>query len=293
MADDVQAGGAFVVAVGHEPRRPRRVGGGHHFVTGAGIVVPAAVGLGVHGRKFPDFARVCDSVFQTAFLFFHIDFQPIFEQDDAAVGERLFKKRHDGQKFEAVFFGAETHHALHAGPVVPASVEDDDFACGRQVRNVALQVNLAFFPFGGCGEGDGAEDARADAFGNRFDCATLSRAVPPFEDNADFQAFALYPALQGDQFAMQILQFSQVFFQADFGGFAFGFLVHFSVSFDYAGHPIRYNGFFCLPCASKLSSDSQSRKRRLRSGHSLSITEYQLVSRLRPRLMRSWRKVPS
>ena len=75
--------------------------------------------------------------------------------------------------------------------------------------------------------------------------------------------------------------------------FAFGFLVHFSVSFDYAGHPIRYNGFFCLPCASKLSSDSQSRKRRLRSGHSLSITEYQLVSRLRPRLMRSWRKVPS
>ena len=156
-----------------------------------------------------------------------------------------------------------------------------------------MQVNLAFFPFGGCGEGDGAEDARADAFGNRFDCAALSRAVPPFEDDADLQAFVLYPALQGDQFAMQVSQFAQVFFQADFGGFAFGFLVHFSVSFNCAGRPIRYNGFFCLPCASKLSSDSQSRKRRLRSGHSLSITEYQLVSRLRPRLMRSWRKVPS
>ena len=39
-------------------------------------------------------------------------------------------------------FGAEAHHIFDPGPVVPAAVEDHDFARGRKMRHIALQVEL-------------------------------------------------------------------------------------------------------------------------------------------------------
>ena len=225
VADDVEAGGAFVVAVGHKPGRPGGVGGGEHVVAGLGVVVPAAVGFDVHRREFPHFARVGDAVFQAAFLFFHVDFQPVFQQDDAAVDQGFFKKGHDGEEFAGVLFGAEAHHAFHAGAVVPAAVENHHFAGGGQVGDVALQVDLAFFALGGGGQGDGAEHARADALGEGFDGAAFARAVAPLEDDAHFQPLLLHPALQGDEFAVQGFEFFQVFFQADFV-LGFGFFHH-------------------------------------------------------------------
>jgi hypothetical protein len=36
----------------------------------------------------------------------------------------------------------KAHHRLHAGPVVPAAVEDHDLAGGREVGEVALDVHL-------------------------------------------------------------------------------------------------------------------------------------------------------
>ena len=39
-------------------------------------------------------------------------------------------------------FGAKAHHALDAGAVVPAAVEQHDLAGRRQVRHVALEVPL-------------------------------------------------------------------------------------------------------------------------------------------------------
>ena len=91
--------------------------------------------------------------------------------------------------------------------------------------DVALQVNLAFFALGGGGQGNSAEDAGADAFGEGFDGAAFARAVAAFEEDADFESFVLHPALQGDEFAVQVLEFFQVFFQADFC-FFLGFAVH-------------------------------------------------------------------
>ena len=38
--------------------------------------------------------------------------------------------------------GAEAHDPLDAGPVVPAAIEDDDLARGREVRDVPLDVHL-------------------------------------------------------------------------------------------------------------------------------------------------------
>ena len=41
--------------------------------------------------------------------------------------------------------GAEAHHLLDAGTVVPGPVEQHDLAIGRQVLHVALEVPLAAF----------------------------------------------------------------------------------------------------------------------------------------------------
>ena len=66
-----------------------------------------------------------------------------------------------------LFVGAEAHDALHAGSVVPAAIEDDDLAGGREVLHVALHVHLALFAVGRRRQRDDAEDARAHALGDR------------------------------------------------------------------------------------------------------------------------------
>ena len=95
VADDVEAGGAFVVAVGHKPGRPGGVSGGEHVVAGLGVVVPAAVGFDVHRREFPHFARVGDAVFQAAFLFLHVDFQQYFNRMMPLSIRAFSKKGHE------------------------------------------------------------------------------------------------------------------------------------------------------------------------------------------------------
>src|SRR6187401_2069386 len=56
MRDAIQAGTAFVVRADDIPRCPGRIRGGKHFVAGTRIVVPAAIGIEVHGRQLPSLA---------------------------------------------------------------------------------------------------------------------------------------------------------------------------------------------------------------------------------------------
>ena len=92
-----------------------------------------------------------------------------------------------------LFVGAESHHALDAGPVVPAPVEDDDLAGGGKVLHVPLHVHLALLAVGRRGQRDEAEDARARALRDRLDRAALARRVAAFEDDDDAQALSLSP----------------------------------------------------------------------------------------------------
>ena len=102
-----------------------------------------------------------------------------------------------------LLLGAEAHHPLDAGAVVPAAVEDHDLAGGRQVRQVALDVHLRLLALGRRGQRDDAEHARADALGDRLDRAALAGAVAPLEDDADLQALVHDPLLQLDELDMQ------------------------------------------------------------------------------------------
>ena len=48
----------------------------------------------------------------------------------------------DLQEAVVLLGGAETHHVLDAGAVVPAAIEDHDLAGGREMLHVPLDVHL-------------------------------------------------------------------------------------------------------------------------------------------------------
>jgi hypothetical protein len=109
-----------------------------------------------------------------------------------------------------LLFGAEAHHSLDAGAVVPAAVEDHDLAAGWQMGHVPLNIHLRFFALRRRRQRNHAEHARADALGDRLDRAAFACAVASLEDNADLHLLVLDPLLQLHQLDVQLLQLAQV-----------------------------------------------------------------------------------
>ena len=128
-------------------------------------------------------------------------------QDDSRIDHRLLDQRHDLQELGApASSSAEPHHALDARAVVPAAVEDHDFARRRQVLHVALDVHLALLALGRRRQRNDAEHARTDPFGDRLDRAALAGGVAAFEHDADLEPLVDDPLLQLDQLDVQPLE---------------------------------------------------------------------------------------
>ena len=68
--------------------------------------------------------------------------EPELEEPDAGAHEHAFKIGALAHEFEIVVGRAEAHHALDAGAIVPGAVEEHDFAAGRQVLDIALEIPL-------------------------------------------------------------------------------------------------------------------------------------------------------
>ena len=96
---------------------------------------------------------------------------------------------------------------LDTGAVVPAAIEDDDFACRRKVLHVALEVHLALFAVRRRRQRHESEDARAHALGDRLDRPALAGRVAPLEDDDDPQSLGFDPLLQDAELALQPRQF--------------------------------------------------------------------------------------
>ena len=123
---------------------------------------------------------------------------------------RFLHRRRHREKSLHLLKRAEFHHPLDAGAVVPAAIEDHDFARGRQMPHVALNIHLRLLALGRRRQRDDAIDARADALGDRLDDAALAGAVAAFEQDHDFQSLGDDPELQLDQFTMQPGEFALV-----------------------------------------------------------------------------------
>jgi hypothetical protein len=98
----------------------------------------------------------------------------------------------------------EAHDILDAGTVVPAAVEDDDFASGREMLDVALEEDLGLVPIGRSGKGDDPEHARADLLGDCLDGAALAGGIAAFEQDDGPQLLLLDPLLQMTELDLEL-----------------------------------------------------------------------------------------
>ena len=75
--------------------------------------------------------------------------------------------------------GAKPHDPLNAGAIVPTTVEQHDFANGRQMRRRSAGNTTDALAFGGRRQRDHAADARIEALRDAFDSATLAGESRP------------------------------------------------------------------------------------------------------------------
>ena len=153
--------------------------------------------------------------FEPARLLLRAHLEPVFDEKDSRFDDRLLHLRRDFEKALHLVHRAEFHHPLDAGAIVPAAIKDDDLAAGRKMPHVSLDIHLRLFPLGRRGQRDDAEDARADALGDRLDDPALAGAVAALEHDADLETLGDDPELQLDQFGVQAGELSLVNFVAE------------------------------------------------------------------------------
>src|SRR6185312_1033470 len=124
-------------------------------------------------RELPGLPGVVDAALEATRLLVGAHLEPVLDEVDARVDHRLLDRRYLLEEPLRLLFGAEAHDPFDAGAVVPAPVEDHDFATGGELRDVPLHVHLRLLAIGGRGKRDHPEHTRTDPFGDRLDGATL------------------------------------------------------------------------------------------------------------------------
>src|SRR5688572_4860031 len=203
VADQGQSPALLVVEVDQRPRRVFRVRGLQHRLAGTGVVGVFPARLDVDRRQLPALERVGEAFGEAFFLLRLVAAQPVLEQQDPVVDKLLLEQRRILQESLDLRSGGEAHHLLDAGTVVPAAIEQNEFAGGRQVRHVALEVPLRRFALTGLGQRGNAALARIDVFADRVDRATLAGGVAAFEQHHHALALVLQPVRHRRQFFLQ------------------------------------------------------------------------------------------
>jgi hypothetical protein len=133
--------------------------------------------------------------------------EPQLEQLNTAAHESGLESRRLAKELGVLARGAEPHHILHAGAVVPRAVEHYDLAGRRQVGNVPLEVPLRTFGFAWLGQGHYPPATWVHVFGDPLDRATLASRVAALEQDHDSVAGLLDRSLSLEQFDLQPFEF--------------------------------------------------------------------------------------
>ncbi len=133
-------------------------------------------------------------------------FQPEFDQHDAGIGNVFFDLRTNLEEALHLLGADKSHDVFNAGAIVPAAVENHDFARRRKMLDVALQKHLRLFAIGGRRQRHHPEDARADAFGDGLDRAALAGRVATFKHDDDPCSLGLGPVLHVAKLDLKLAQ---------------------------------------------------------------------------------------
>ncbi len=132
--------------------------------------------------------------------------QPVLEQQNAVIDQHLFKARRLLQKRLVLRVGAIAHHPFHAGAVVPTAVHQDQFAAGRQMRHIALEIPLRAFAVVGLRQRHHPALARVEMAGDGLDHAALAGGVAAFHQHQGALIGVAQPARHADQLQLQRCQ---------------------------------------------------------------------------------------
>ena len=148
-----------------------------HGFARLGVVGIVRACLHVDRRQLPLLQRVLQAFGEALFLLGLVNPQPVLQQHDAIVDQQLLEHRRLLQESLVLRVGAEAHHFFHAGTVVPAAVHQQDFAGGRQVRHITLEIPLRAFAVAGLWQGQDMAVAWIEELGDGVDHAALAGSV--------------------------------------------------------------------------------------------------------------------
>jgi hypothetical protein len=150
--------------------------------------------------------RIVDASGKPSLLFLVADLEPYLDQQHPTLHHVPLEQRAQREKSAVLLLRTESHHMLDAGAVVPAPIEDDDFARGGEMREIALHVHLRLLAVRGCGQCDDPKDTRAYPLGDGLDRAAFAGGIASFEDDDHAQSLRFDPLLQHTQSALQLLK---------------------------------------------------------------------------------------
>src|SRR5579871_1164492 len=146
------------------------------------------------------------ALLKSPFLFFIADRKPVLHEDDSGADQHALEFRAAVQELAVLAVTAESHDMLDACPVVPAAIEQHDFAAGGKVRDVALEIPLGLFALGRSAQRHHAANAWIEALGDSLDGPALARRISAFEQHDHSQPLEPHPFLQLHQLDLQPAQ---------------------------------------------------------------------------------------
>ena len=136
-------------------------------------------------------------------LLFLTDREPELDEVCAIARQHAFKLRRLADELAVFLIAAKAHHPFDAGPVIPGAIEQDDFAVGRQMLDIALKIPLTTLDVGRLLQSNNASTAWVEVFHEAFDRSTLTRRIPPFKEDDDLLSSLLDPGLKLEQLHLQ------------------------------------------------------------------------------------------
>src|SRR5690242_19813476 len=123
------------------------------------------------------------------------DLKPVFDEGDAIVLQKRLKSGAHEEEVSVLLVAAKTHYMLNERTIVPAAIENRDFASRRHFLDVALCVQLRLFTLGWRRQCDVAKNPWTDAFHQAMDYFALTRGIPTLEHDHEFGAASSDPLL--------------------------------------------------------------------------------------------------
>src|SRR5246127_3321968 len=99
--------------------------------------------------------------------------KPVFDEDDAIVLQKRLKRRAHAEEVGVLLVAAKTHYTLNERAIVPAAIENCDFASRRHFLHVTLCIQLRLFTLVRRRQCDVAKHTWTDAFHQPMDHPAL------------------------------------------------------------------------------------------------------------------------